>query len=50
MAAIYKKNDKFGLMSDDGHPLTDADFDRLAPLKWKRADTISVMFPLIPTS
>lgn len=33
MAAIYKRNDKFGLMSDDGHPLTDADFDRLDPFE-----------------
>lgn len=33
MAAIYKKNDKFGLMSDDGIPLTDADFDKLEPFK-----------------
>ena len=33
MAAIYKKNDKFGLMSDDGIPLTDADFDKLEPFE-----------------
>lgn len=33
MATIYKKNDKFGLVSNNGHPLTDADFDQLEPFE-----------------
>lgn len=36
MATIYKKNDEFGLISDDGNQLTNKDFDKLEPFRMEK--------------